>query len=128
LRPLFCGQALALVFTFGSSQPGTQSLVLTLLCFLFVVAHCILKPMWNTAAQTLQTILLSSLTLVALSCTVTALGTGTTDPGSSTVAQRMQVACGVVVPLAAFAWAHLGRARSALQRAAYVHLSRLGRV
>jgi hypothetical protein len=115
-------QSLALVFTFGSSRPGAQSLILTLLCFLFAMAHGILRPMRTSEEQTLQTILLSALTLVALSCTVTSTGSGSArlDAGTTVFAQRIQVTFGVAVPLAAFAWAHMGsrvrQAKAALKR------------
>ena len=115
-------QSLALVFTFGSSRPGAQSLILTLLCFLFTVAHCILRPMRTTEEQTLQAILLSTLTLVALSCTVTSTGSGSArlDAGTTVFAQRIQLTFGVAVPLAAFAWAQMwsrvGQTTAALRR------------
>lgn len=116
-------QSLALVFTFGSSRPQAQSLILTLLCFLFVVAHCTLRPMRTTEEQALQTVLLSALTLVALSCTITSSGSTTSDPESALFAQRMQVVFGVAVPLVAFAWAHMG---SRIGRQATTGLWRLG--
>ncbi len=103
-----------MVFTFGSSQPALQSLVLTLLCFLYVLVHCVVRPMWNMAAQSLQTSLLGSLSLVALSCTVTANPSVDMDPGTRATAERLQFACGVVVPLVVFGWAHAGRAKALL--------------
>jgi hypothetical protein len=39
------------VFTFGSSQPGVQSLTLTLLCILFIVVHLVTKPLRNPQSQ-----------------------------------------------------------------------------
>jgi hypothetical protein len=58
--------ALALVFTFGASQPGVQALVLTALCVLFGFVHVAVEPLRNASAHTLQTSLLFCLVVVAL--------------------------------------------------------------
>ncbi len=54
-------QALALVFTFASSQLGAQGVLQALLCLLFVVAHASLAPMRSPEANALQTVLLACL-------------------------------------------------------------------
>jgi hypothetical protein len=60
-------QVLAGVFTFASSHPAAQCLVLTLLAVACLVLHLRLAPMHDGRAQGLQTVLLSSLVGVALS-------------------------------------------------------------
>ncbi len=62
-------QALALVLTFGSSMPGVQAIVMTLLCVVFGFVHCALTPLKDPSAQTLQTCLLLCLTVLALAST-----------------------------------------------------------
>jgi hypothetical protein len=57
---------LALIYTFGSSFPGLQSLVLTFLCATFTLLHCLVAPLKNDRAQLLQAMLLFCLTVVAL--------------------------------------------------------------
>jgi hypothetical protein len=51
-------QILGLVLTFGSSRPGAQAIAMTLLCMVFGFAHCIVSPMRESSAQTLQSALL----------------------------------------------------------------------
>jgi hypothetical protein len=58
--------ALAIVFTFGASQPGAQALVLTALCVLFGFVHVAVEPLRNSSSHTLQTSLLFCLVVVAL--------------------------------------------------------------
>ncbi len=52
--------------TFGASQPGVQAVVMTALCMLFGNMHAIVAPMREPAAQTLQSVLLLCLGIVAL--------------------------------------------------------------
>lgn len=62
-------QAVAVTLTFGSSKPGVQGLVLTLLCVVFGYLHLIIVPLKHVGAQALQTTLLFCLTILALSGT-----------------------------------------------------------
>jgi hypothetical protein len=60
-------QVLAGVFTFASSRPAEQYLVLTLLTAGYLVLHLRMTPMQDGRAQGLQSVLLSCLAGVALS-------------------------------------------------------------
>jgi hypothetical protein len=62
-------QAVAVTLTFGSSKPGVQGLVLTLLCVAFGFVHLIVVPLKHAKAQVLQTLLLFCLAILALSGT-----------------------------------------------------------
>ena len=62
-------QALGLTLTFGSSEPGAQAIIMTLLCAIFLYVHCTVAPMREPAAQSLQAVLLFCLGIVALSST-----------------------------------------------------------
>lgn len=99
-----------MVYTFMSSQPGVQSLVLTLLCVFFGFWHLIMSPLRNPQSQTLQTVLLFCLAGVALSELPFAvqLEKGT-SPGSAVASdafsQRIQTTLRVVVPALAGVWA-----------------------
>jgi hypothetical protein len=106
-------QALALVFSLGTASPGVQSLLLTLLCLLFTLLHCTLKPLRDPQANTLQTLLLVCLTCVALSGTPAADAVERSSPSdavtpSDTLSAGMQLVFGYVVPVAAVTWALLG--------------------
>jgi len=46
--------ALGLVFTFGSSAPGVQSLALTGLCVLYCCLHLVARPFANKYTHRLQ--------------------------------------------------------------------------
>ncbi len=103
-------QALALVFTLRSANPGVQSLLLTLLCSLFAVAHSCPSA---TRGNTLQAVLLVCLTSLALSgCpagdAVERSATSTVGTASDTLGRGMQTVFGIVAPVAAVAWAYLG--------------------
>ena len=108
-------QILALVFTFGSGQPGVQALALTLLSILYAVAHCFVAPMRCPMSQTLQTTLLLCLAAVVLSGTPQAAADAVERATSAYVAsasdllaRRLQRWLGLVVPClavcAAFVW------------------------
>ncbi len=118
---------LALVFTFGTPYPGVQSIVLTSLCLVYEVLHLVFRPMRSQESQTLQTILLLCLALVALSGTPFtealergAAPSGATQPEprstsfnsktfpSDNLASNMQLVFGVLVPFLALAWSYLG--------------------
>jgi hypothetical protein len=115
---------LALVFTFGSPYPGGQAIVLTSLCVVFEVLHLAFRPLRSQESQTLQTILLLCLALLALSGTpfTDALERGSPPSGSSLqpedapvktypsdwLARQMQLAFGFVVPFIALVWSYLG--------------------
>ena len=58
-----------MTLTFGASKPGAQAIVMTLLCMIFGYTHCIVAPMREPAAQSLQAVLLFCLGVVALSAT-----------------------------------------------------------
>ena len=60
-------QVLAMVYTFASSDPGVQSLILTLLCVGFFAWHLLTAPLRSQQSQTLQSMLLACLVGVALS-------------------------------------------------------------
>lgn len=100
---------LGLVFTFvPASAPATQSLVLTLLCVGFLVAHTTASPFVDPQSQTLQTVLLYCLIAVSLSSMPGAIsveavcsgGINKTTPVYST-SQVLQLWVGVVIPLCA---------------------------
>lgn len=104
---------LALVFSLGTSSPGVQSLLLTLLCLLFTILHCALQPMRDPQANTLQTVLLVCLTCVALSGSPAADAIERSSPSNATtpsddLSRGMQLLFGSVVPVAAIVWALLG--------------------
>ena len=117
-------QALALVFTFGSSHPGVQALILSVLCIGYGVLHGAVHPTRSATSHTLQTLLLLCLAIVALSCTPfsdalergastatapsTALGADSSTQ-SDVLVRRLQTVFGVIVPAVALAWALVGR-------------------
>jgi hypothetical protein len=109
-------QVLALVFTFASSQPGVQSLVLNLLCVAFLVAHGVVAPLANPQSQALQTTLLACLAAVALSGTPFAdaldrsavVAVSSKATAADDVSHTVRVVGGVAVPALAVAWAYLG--------------------
>jgi hypothetical protein len=80
-----CSQALALVFTFGSSKPTSQAVTLTLLCLLYSLLHLRWIPMRSAPAQTLQALLLLSLTVVAISGVPSVGGLGPPVPNAGSV-------------------------------------------
>ncbi len=106
------------MFTFASSHPGVQSLVLTLLCVLYTVVHCLASPLRRKQAQALQTVLLVCLVVVALSGTPFAEAlekAALSNPSGSSITTEsdrmavvMQTAFGVLVPLVAVVVAHAG--------------------
>lgn len=83
--PLPCVQSLGLTVTFGASKPGVQAIVMTLLCFTFGYMHTIVAPMRAPTAQSLQSVLLFCLGVVALSATpfANALEGAVASPGST---------------------------------------------
>jgi hypothetical protein len=110
-------QVLALVFTFGSQEPGVQVLVLVLLCVGVLVAHCVIVPLRSPEAQSLQTVLMVCLTLTALCSSpfATTLESGSAGHiGASTqpyaAASLLRDIVGVPVPAVAVAWSFVGGA------------------
>ncbi len=73
------------MFTFGSSQPTSQAVVLSLLCVLYSLLHLRWIPMRSTPAQTLQALLLLSLTVVAISGVPSVGGLGPPLPNAGSV-------------------------------------------
>lgn len=125
--------SLGLTVTFGASKPGVQAIVMTLLCFTFGYMHTIVAPMRPSTAQTLQSVLLFCLGVVALSATpfANALEGAVASPGSTNydtpsglLATRLQMALGVVTPLLALLWAY----RREVFQAAHKHGSMVARV
>ncbi len=102
-----------MVYTFMSSQPGVQSIILTLLCVLYGFWHLAMRPLRNPQSQTLQTVLLFCLAGVALSeLPFTIQLEKGTSPGSTgasfasdALSRRIQTALRVVVPTLAGLWA-----------------------
>lgn len=102
-----------MVYTFMSSQPGVQSLILTMLCMLFGFWHLAMSPLRNPQSQTLQTVLLFCLAGVALSELPfsiqlekgTAPGFSGASFASDTLSRRIQTTLRVVVPALAGLWA-----------------------
>ncbi len=113
-----------MVFTVGSTQPGVQALVLTLLCLAFLLLHVFVAPMRSAGANSLQSALLVCLTALALSGTPFAdaaeravpvpggaSGSGSSGSGTSAsdaMALGMQTAFGLVLPVGAVVWAVAG--------------------
>ena len=102
-HPLPCVQSLGLTVTFGASKPGVQAIVMTLLCCTFGYMHTIVAPMRAPTAQSLQSVLLFCLGVVALSATpfANALEGAVASPGSTNydtpsglLATRCGVGCG----------------------------------
>ncbi len=101
---------LGLVFTFApASAPAAQSVVLTLLCVVFLVAHMIASPFVDKHSQALQSVLLCCLVAVSLSSVPGAVSVETVCSGAGDssntpvhqVSQALQVWAGVVVPVCA---------------------------
>lgn len=107
--------ALAMVFTFGASHPGVQSLALATLCVLFAVTSGMLAPLRDRSAQALHTVLLLGLSVVAL-CGVPFASdqeraVGGSGSGSATlqhVAEDVAVVFGTVGPALAATAAVVG--------------------
>lgn len=106
---------LAMVYTFASSDPGVQSLFLTLLCVGFFAWHLLTAPLRSQQSQTLQSMmLLACLVGVALSELPFTIqlekGVAPNETHvtftSDTAGRRMQTAFRVVLPGIAVAWAH----------------------
>ncbi len=101
-----------MVYTFAS-DPGVQSLFLTLICLGFFSWHLVLAPVRCHQTQALQSILLACLVGVALSELPSTIqqekGVAPNETRvtftSDIVGQRMQTAFGVVLPGLAVAWA-----------------------
>jgi hypothetical protein len=103
-----------MVYTFASSDPGVQSLVLTVTCASFFAWHQAVVPLRSQQSQTLQTVLQFCLVGVALSelpftielekgvAPVAARATFRSDD----LGHRMQTAFRVVVPALAVAWTY----------------------
>lgn len=68
MKLYFALQSLGLALTLGTSTPGAQAVVMTVLCMLFACAHLIIAPMWEPT-QSLQTVLLLCLGAIAASAT-----------------------------------------------------------
>ena len=120
---------MALVFSLGTATPGVQSLVLTTLCLLFTILHCILQPLREPQANALQTTLLVCLTCVALSGTPAADAVERATPSnattpSDTLSAGMQLLFGAVVPVAAVTWVLLGSRVKGLLRMVLVLVTR----
>jgi hypothetical protein len=104
-----------MVYTFMSSEPGVQSLVLSTLCMFFGFWHLSMTPLRNLQSQTLQTVLLFCLAGLALSelpftiqlekGTASVPGSTRASFASDALSRRMQIALGVVVPALAGLWA-----------------------
>jgi hypothetical protein len=115
-------QTLALVYTFGASQPGVQAITLTLLCMAFLVTHVAVRPSRSPVAQALQTLLLFCLAAVAVCGTPfadeleKAVQTAASSP-SDAVVPVVQSVFGVGLPLAGLAVAVGGPHALALARA-----------
>lgn len=116
---------LGVVFTFGGEQPGVQAIVLTLLCGSLGYLHLLLVPMRSPDSQDLQAALLFCLTALALSSTsfadsleaAFAASTGISEAPSASLAARLQLVFGLVVPAAALTWAYTrGRVVAAAKR------------
>ena len=114
VRHFVCvAQALGVVYAFGSSQPGVQSLILTLLCLMYTVLHCVLAPLRNPEANTMQTWLLVCLTVVALSGTPAADSAqravaSVDSTASDSLASQLQLLFGIAIPVVVIAWAFGG--------------------
>lgn len=101
--------ALALVYTFLSSFPGIQALVLATMCAVFCAVHNLCRPLRSPQAQSLQGVLLLCLTVRALVGVLqegVALGGGS-GSAAPTGVKPLMVLFSVVVPLLAAAWAFL---------------------
>jgi hypothetical protein len=102
-------QILALIYTFASSDPGVQSLLLTLTCTAFLAVHLLMLPLRSQQSQTLQSMLLFCLVGVAMSELPFTIqlekGVASSQAGvkfsSDTVGRWMQVAFRVVLPVMA---------------------------
>ncbi len=105
-------QALALAFTFGTSQPQLQWMLSTLLSLLFLSVHSAASPMADPRTQSLQSVLMFCLVVVAVSGSHTAYSRGATTsslsdtPTSTGTGRLLGQVFGVVVPALALAWAH----------------------
>lgn len=111
---------IALVFAFGSSYPGLQTLLQTSLCILFLATHLIERPLQNPEAHWLQTLLLFCLALVSLSASPTAMAldeAASSGGSAASFAPVMRRMFGAVVPVASLAWAFGGaRVRALVAR------------
>ena len=99
---------LVLVYTFGSSDPGGQALVLTTLCILYLVLHATAQPLRRPESQGLQLVLLVCLCVRGLVGALqegVALAGGVVQPGG---ARPLGLVFSVVVPMLAGVWAYGG--------------------
>ena len=94
---------LAMVYTFDAAQPSAQAVVQSVLCIAFVVGHVIATPLRDRDSQTLQTVLLFCLAVVAVCGTPLAVLSESAQSASlsssDSLVQRLRVAFGVVIPL-----------------------------
>ena len=105
-------QAVAIVFTFWSSDPGAQTMVLTLLCLAYSALHLSVKPLHVAEAHTLQATLLLCLTGVSIASTPYADALTNEAARStahvSTLAEGLLTVFGLAIPVAALVWAYTG--------------------
>jgi hypothetical protein len=106
------------VYTFMSASPGAQSILQCALVACFGLAHSVAAPLRSPASQTLQRTLLACLVVVAACGVPDAVALSSASrPHPVPFAAKVQTLFGIVVPVAAGAWAFLGAAAvAAVQR------------